>query len=156
MNLSIKKYFVSFLRKFKIDDCFNLSILSRLTRFEVLALDLAFFVLCSYWKQKSYVKFPVQCNFYLLYIWNSFQCFELLPFVFHPGRYCVLRNTILNSNFLIRDAFRDISQSIGLKQRKFFPLKHCIKYARIRVFSPSIFLYKDRIIDSVVIRENTS
>ena len=127
-----------------------------LSGFEILVLDLAFSVLFSHWKQKSYVKFPVQCNFYLPYIWNSFQCFELLPLVFHPGRYCVLRNIILNSNFLIQDAFLDISQSIALMQRKFFPIKHCVKYARIRIFSPGIFLYKDRIVDSVVTRENTS
>ena len=132
MNLSIKKYFVSFLRKIVSTCQFYLS----LGGFEILALDLAFSDLFSHWKQKSYVKFLVQLNFYLPYTWNSFQCFELLPLVFHLGRYCVLRNTIRNSNFVIRDAFLDISQRIALKQTIFFPLKHCVKYARIRVFSP--------------------
>ena len=43
---------------------------------------------------------------------------------------------------------KDIRQAI-------LPL-HCIKYARIRVFTDCILPYKDKIYDFVLIRENTS
>ena len=149
----IKKYFVSFLRKLKIDDCFNLSTSSRLRRFWNSCTGSCILRPLFSLKTEKLCGISSQCNFYLPYIWNSFQCFELLTLIFHPGQYYVLRNTILNSNFLIQDAFLDISQSIALTQRKSFPLKHCVKYARMQVFSPGIFLYKVRIADSIVIRE---
>ena len=90
--------------------------------FEILTLDLTFLFLFSHWKQKIYVKFLFQSSFYLPYIWNSFQYFEILPLFFYPGWYRVSWNTILNSNFPIQHAFLDISQGIALNQRKFFYL----------------------------------
>ena len=145
MNWFIRRYFVSFLRKYKTDDC-HVSILSRLRRFWNSCTRFAFLFFFSHWKQKSYVKFTVQCSLYLPYIWNSFRYFQIIPLFLTLMISCSLEhhnrvpwNTILNSNFPIRDVFFAISQRIALKQIKFFSLEHCIKYARIRVFFQPCF-----------------